>query len=226
MFKNIRLGVLAVVLPVFFMSVTVDMVNASNMWEKFHWARTQDPFTVTLVDKTSKEWDSPVEEAAKDWSLSNVLDIKIVEEKVSKNDKNQKNCDPIEGRVVVCNAEFGDNNWLGLSEIWLDGDHITKATIKINDTYFRQERFNTQEWRNYITCHEMGHILGLDHADSDYSNIPLGTCLDLVTNPTVSQHPNQGDYDSLELIYAHLDEFSTTSSIYESKKNKKGGANK
>ena len=226
MFKNIRLGVLAVVLPVFFMSVAVDTTDASNMWEKFHWARTQNSFTVTLVDKTSKEWDSPIEEAAENWSLSDVLDIKIVEEKVNKNNKNKTNCDPIEGKIVICNSEFGDTNWLGLSEVWLEGEHITKATIKLNDTYFSQERFNTEEWRNYITCHEVGHILGLDHVDTDYHNNPLGTCLDLVTNPTDSQRPNQDDYDSLELIYAHLDEYNTTSSIYDRKENKKGGTNK
>ena len=223
MFTNIRLGVLVIVLLVFFMSATANIVDATNMWEKFHWSRAQDSFTVTLVDKTSKEWNSPVKGAARDWSLSDVLDIKIIEEKVSKNNKNKNNCNPIEGKVVICNEEFGDTNWLGLAEVWLNGDHITKATIKLNDSYFNQERFDTKEWRNYITCHEIGHVLGLDHVDNDYNNNSLDTCLDLVTNPEVSQHPNQGDYDSLELIYAHLDEGGTVSSTHEDYGNKEGG---
>jgi len=204
MFKNIRLGVLAVVLPVFFMSVMVDMVDASNMWEKFHWARTQDPFTVTLVDKTSRQWGSPVKRAANDWSQSEVLDVEITKDKTKKN-KGSIECEPVEEKVVICNGEFGETNWLGLAEVWLDGDRITKATIKLNDTYFKQDRFNTRQWRNYVTCHEVGHILGLDHVDEDYNNKALGTCLDLVTEPEDSQHPNQEDYDSLKLIYAKVD---------------------
>ena len=58
-------------------------------------------------------------------------------------------------------------------------------------------------------CQEVGHTLGLDHQDEDFSNLPLGTCMDYSNDPTLNQHPNQHDYDMLETIYTHLDTTTT-----------------
>ena len=220
MYSKTSKRVIALLFPVFILSMTFNVANASNLWEEFHWSKTEKPLTVTIVDKTSSEWGLSIEGAVSDWSLSDVLDVEIAKKRGS-GKKNAQNCDPIEGRVVICNSEYGDTNWLGITQVWLDGDHITKATIKLNDTYFNQARFNTSEWRNYVTCHEVGHILGLDHADEDYNNSPLGTCLDLVTDPELSQHPDKSDYDSLELIYSHIDETNT-----DTPGKKKGGKKK
>lgn len=37
--------------------------------------------------------------------------------------------------------------------------------------------------------------------------------MDYSVDPTVNQHPNQHDYDELELIYAHLDSTTTVGQI-------------
>ncbi len=58
-------------------------------------------------------------------------------------------------------------------------------------------------------CQEVGHTFGLDHQDEVFDNSPLGTCMDYTNDPTPNQHPNQHDYDQLELIYAHLDTITT-----------------
>ena len=58
-------------------------------------------------------------------------------------------------------------------------------------------------------CQEVGHTFGLDHQDENFNNPSLGTCMDYSSDPTLNQHPNQHDYDQLELIYAHLDSFTT-----------------
>ena len=58
-------------------------------------------------------------------------------------------------------------------------------------------------------CQEIGHIFGLGHQDEDFNNPPLGTCMDYSRDPTPGQHPNQHDYDMLEIIYAHLDSVNT-----------------
>ncbi|MBI1895150.1 MAG: hypothetical protein HYS04_01245, partial [Acidobacteria bacterium] len=47
------------------------------------------------------------------------------------------------------------------------------------------------------------------HQDEDFNNPNLGTCMDYTSNPSSNQHPNQHDYDQLELIYAHLDSTTT-----------------
>lgn len=65
-------------------------------------------------------------------------------------------------------------------------------------------------------CQEVGHIFGLDHQDIIHDNLNLGTCMDYTNDPDgalYSQlsnlHPNQHDYDELEIIYAHLDTTTT-----------------
>lgn len=58
-------------------------------------------------------------------------------------------------------------------------------------------------------CQEVGHIFGLDHQDIDFDNANLGSCMDYTSDPASNQHPNQHDYDQLELIYSHLDSSTT-----------------
>ena len=61
-------------------------------------------------------------------------------------------------------------------------------------------------------CQEVGHTLGLDHQDENFDNPNLGTCMDYTNDPSTNQHPNQHDYDQLELIYTHLDGTTTLAS--------------
>jgi hypothetical protein len=51
---------------------------------------------------------------------------------------------------------------------------------------------------------------GLDHQDEDFDNANLGTCTDYTNDPTTNQHPTAHDYEKLEIIYAHLDSFTTS----------------
>jgi hypothetical protein len=79
--------------------------------------------------------------------------------------------------------------------------HITKAYVKLNDSYFNSPTYNTPAWRQMVTCQEVGHTFGLDHQDENFNNANLGTCMDYTNDPSANQHPNQGDYDELLCIY-------------------------
>jgi hypothetical protein len=115
--------------------------------------------------------------------------------------------------VEVCNYTYGNTGWLGVAQIWVSGDHITQGTVKLNDTYFNKSPYNTDPWRNLVSCQEIGHTFGLDHQDEDFYNTNLGTCMDYTIDPTSNQHPNDHDYQELETIYAHLDNKTTVSTV-------------
>ncbi|HYX90403.1 MAG TPA: hypothetical protein VE782_02480, partial [Myxococcaceae bacterium] len=173
-------------------------------WGGFHWARTRNPFNLKVGDNLTSNWDPYLATTTSDWSKSTVLDMTVVPGQSS-----SRRCRPTAGRVEVCNAACGNNGWLGIAQIWLSGDHIVQGTTKVNDTYFNTATYNTPAWRNLVMCQEVGHTLGLDHQDENFNNPPLGTCMDYTSDPTPNQHPNQHDYDELQIIYSHLDSTTT-----------------
>jgi hypothetical protein len=99
--------------------------------------------------------------------------------------------------------------WLGLAQIWVTSSgHITRGTVKVNDTYFNTPKYNTTIWRASVMCQEIGHTWGLDHQDE--SGADFHTCMDYATNPDADNtHPNRHDYEELALIYSHVDVTAT-----------------
>jgi hypothetical protein len=187
------------------------VLHATNSWGGYHWARTSNPFTVNLGDNVSSAWDSYLTVASGDWGQSDVLNTSIVAGQVF----SPRKCRPTPGRVEVCNSAYGNNGWLGVAQIWVNGLHITQGTVKLNDTYFNTATYNTPGWRQMVACQEIGHTFGLDHQDTDFYNPNLGTCMDYTNNPLgppSNLSPNKHDYDELDIIYAHLDSTTTLSS--------------
>lgn len=179
--------------------------SANHSWNGYHWARTSNPFTVTLGDNVTAAWDPYLVGASADWNKSTVLDTSIADGTVTK----VRTCKGASGRVEVCNTTYGFNGWLGVAQVWVSGSHITQGTVKMNDSYFNTSTYNTPEWRAMVMCQEVGHTFGLDHQDENFDNRNLGTCMDYTNDPFTNQHPNQHDYDELAAIYSHLDSVST-----------------
>ena len=195
-------AVLSVLVAVF---VVVSVVSATHSWNGYHWARTSNPFTLKLGDNVSLAWDSYLATTASDWSVSDVLDTVVDFGKTK-----PRVCKATAGRVEVCSERYGFNGWLGVAQIWVSGEHITKGAVKVNDSYFNTATYNTPEWRNLVMCQEVGHTLGLGHQDEIFDNPNLGTCMDYTNDPVANQHPNQHDYDELAVIYAHLTDVIST----------------
>lgn len=187
-------------------AITAATVEASHSWGTYHWARTANPFTLKLSDSVTSQWDAYLAQTSADWSVSTILDTTVVPGYA-----NPKNCRATAGQVEVCNSRYGGTGWLGIASIWASGNHITQATVKLNDTYFNTTKYNTPEWRAFVMCQEVGHVFGLDHQDENFTNANLDTCMDYTNLPASNQHPNQHDYDMLDTIYAHLDSSTSIS---------------
>lgn len=192
-------------------SMLASVAFASHSWGIYHWGRTANPFTLKLGDNVSTAWDAHLATASSDWSQSSVVDTTVVSGQT-----NPRVCRATSGRVEVCNYRYGNNGWLGVASIWVSGSHITKGTVKVNDTYFNTATYNTPAWKRFVMCQEIGHTFGLDHQDVDFNNVNLGSCMDYTGDPdgTIkgqlsNEHPNAHDYEQLEAIYAHLDAGTT-----------------
>jgi hypothetical protein len=181
-------------------------LSATHSWGGYHWARTENPFTLAIDDNVSAAWDGYFNQAVSEWSASSVLDLAPATGTAN------RNCKPKAGRVEVCNAAYGFNGWLGIAQIWITGGvHITQGTTKMNDSYFNTATYNSGAWRNLVMCQEVGHTFGLAHQDEDFDNANLGSCMDYTNSPSSNQYPNGHDYQELEFIYAHLDSTNTAS---------------
>lgn len=187
-------------------AVAVTPVFATHKWGNYHWGRTSNPLKLQVVDAVTSQWDGALDTAISDWQIPNFL--QLTEE--SGSDVNTKKCTAITGKVLVCNAAYGQRGWLGIATIWASGNHITKATTKLNDSYHNNPPYNTGPWRALVMCQEIGHDFGLAHQDENFNNANLDTCMDYTNNPETNQHPNQHDYDMLKAIYEHTDSINTS----------------
>ena len=189
-------------------------VTASHSWGSYHWARTSNPFTLKLGDNVTSAWYPYLSTTSTDWSVSDVLDTTIVAGTAVK-----RLCSATTGTVQVCNSKYGSNGWLGVAQIWISGSHITKGTVKVNDTYFGTSSYNTPAWRQMVMCQEVGHTFGLGHQDEDFSNPDLvaggkESCMDYTSTPAGNEQPNAHDYEQLVTIYGgHTDSTSTVASV-------------
>ena len=209
------------------LSAFVVVAYASNSWSKYHWnISTADSIESPLTlgnNLTTPAWDTSLAGTSADWNVSVLKNGVVAGTNIA--------CDPVLGGVEVCNSEYGNTGWLGIAQVWVyrgRAGHIAQALVKVNDTYFNTPQYNTQSWRDYVMCQEVGHTYGLAHQDEAFDNANLGTCMDYTNDPdgTVSgqldnRHPNQHDYDVLTEKYAHLNETSS-----DDPENGKGGGRK
>lgn len=207
--------------------------NANHAWSTYHWARTANPFTIKVGDNVTSGWDFSLTETCADWSdispffftltdgtviNCNRADNPVRLTLVTGTSGNARRCTAKSGTIQVCNSTYGNNGWLGIATISVSGSHITAGTVKVNDTYFNTASYNTPAWRRLVMEQEVGHCLGLNHQDENFSNADVvdacgrGSCMDYSNNPDNQGTPNGHDYDQLVEIYSHLDATTTIAS--------------
>ncbi|MBA2332764.1 MAG: hypothetical protein H0V94_08250 [Actinobacteria bacterium] len=194
--------IIALAGAILFAATLAGSAAASHSWNNYHWARTSNPFTIRVIDSNSSTWDSHLDAAIADWSSSSSV-LNVVEEAGS----TDKRCRAVSGKVKSCNGNYGQNGWLGLAQIWLNGGHISQGTAKMNDTYFSMSQYNDATKRQHVMCQEIGHDWGLGHQDE--SGADWNTCMDY-SSKLDNPNPNAHDFEQLVSIYgSHLDTSTT-----------------
>jgi len=177
-------------------------------WNGYHWART-GPLVIGLGDNVNAAWDPYVATAVTQWNAADNIDFAQVAGRST-----TSACTPFYGGVQVCNGNYGATGWLGYASVWTSGGFVVQATVKLNDYYFAQPKYDTVAWRAMVTCQEIGHTLGLAHANTVRTNVNTGSCLDYTNDPTgtrgtngtlANTQPNSVDFAALAGIYANLD---------------------
>ena len=195
--------------------------SANHSWGGYHWASTtKGSLTLDVLTSNTSYWESSIAGSVSGWNnpvVGGAPDVLTLRRLTSSADR--KRCNPVAGKVLVCNNAYGKRGWLGIASIWLSNGHISQATTKLNDSYYTPgSAYDTAAWRNMVACQEVGHDFGLDHQDEDFSNTNLGTCMDYTNDPTGTagtngtknnERPNFHDYEELGIIYNHADSFNS-----------------
>jgi hypothetical protein len=185
----------------------VSSAVADHSWGDYHWARTTNSFDLTVINSTTSDWDGYVSRAVADWSFSTVLNL-VEDPNGDTSSQTRRQCRGGTGTLRICNLAYGQNGWLGVAGISIDTNgHITTGYTKLNDSYFSWDYYNQHDWKQSVTCQELGHNVGLDHQDENFNNQSLFSCMDYQDPPY--EFPNGHDYAQLEAIYGHLDSYTS-----------------
>jgi hypothetical protein len=176
---------------------------ANHSWGTYHWARTANPMPLQVIDSVTSFWNQELVIAIDEWNASVALDMSITSANDSR--KTRRRCRMEDGKIRVCNHSYGNNGWLGLATIGIDGNgHIDKGTAQMNDSY--SSYWQDPDEKRHVMCQEVGHLFGLGHTSEDGTS--QKTCMDYSSDPQ-SISPNSHDYNQLSSIYSHTDAYDS-----------------
>ena len=183
------------------------VVYATHAWGVYHWARKTSSFDLIVINSTTADWDGYVSLAIIDWTKSPVINL-VEDPYGSTSDRDRRSCRAPDGKVRICNYTYGPNGWLGIAGISIDpAGHIVSGYTKLNDTYFAMTTYNRSDWKQSVTCQELGHNIGLGHQDENFNNDSLLSCMDYQNPPYPSA--NDHDLEQLAAIYGHTDSYNS-----------------
>jgi hypothetical protein len=195
------LALLAIALVVVPVTINVAGTSAAN----YHWAREQSKFRLRVGDNVSGNWNKLLRSTLRDWNKNDTVTLDGVG-----GSSNPRDCRPVTGRVEICNSRYGTRTgWLGLARLYFArGGHIDAATVQMNDSFLNAggNKYNTDAARRHTLCHELGHAIGLDHANTR-------SCMNNSQHAVFNYlKPIRSDFRRLNRIYDHRDEGTTVSS--------------
>jgi hypothetical protein len=179
-------------------------------WNGYKWARN-GALAIKVGTNVSPGWLPYVTKAAAAWSTNPDMEYVLTKGTAV---GGASVCDPVYGTVQMCNADYGPTGWVGYTQVWTINNYIVQATIKLNEYYFAQAKYNSTAYRTLVACQEMGNALGLEDADRDFTNANTGSCTDYTNDPSgrlgtngtlANLTPSTGDLLHLAAIYRVAD---------------------
>lgn len=195
----------AVALAAVAVPATVSAADLPQSWLDMRWDSVHAP-AIVLSANVSSVWDSYLTTAVSQWNAADRVGYNLID-----GTNNPAACSPSYWTVQVCSANYGKTGWLGYTTAYTSfSDYTTLigVTVRLNEYYYSQAKYNTAAWRAETVCQELGNALGLDDSDRNTRNANTGSCMDYTSNPAgggkvlANTSPNASDLTNLNAIYA------------------------
>merc|ERR1711884_165091 len=116
-----------------------------------------DGLRLTIVNALTADWTEYFDKAIEDWD-NGVPDVLSLSTTTTTADSERT---PLEGKMKVCNGDYGNTGWKGINEMLTQSGYIVASVAKMNEHYLGESvRFTTttrENERQYTMCHEIGH---------------------------------------------------------------------
>jgi hypothetical protein len=112
---------------------------------------------LTMVNALQDKWQVVFALAIADWDFGNPDALTLNIEQMD----HDFDCDSIDGKVKVCNGNYGDTKWRGINQAVLKNGFIEASSAKMNEYYLSEDGVEVMQ---YTMCHEVGHSFGLPHS--------------------------------------------------------------
>ncbi len=122
--------------------------NTTYLWQSDYIEPSNGGLHLTLRNALDDNWQTEFEQAVSDWQESDALVLQTERVDVD------HSCAPVDGYMVVCNANFGATGWVGINENSIVRDVIVSSVAKMNEYYLLNADY---DHRRFTMCHEIGH---------------------------------------------------------------------
>ncbi|KAL7510376.1 hypothetical protein ACHAXN_008310 [Cyclotella atomus] len=172
-------------------------VGENNIWDMNGNYRGLTLQVLNNLDEGS-DWHQYFETAIADWNDGTPDAVNLY----LRSSTYDPDCRAVRKAMKVCNGNYGPTDWRGVNQILLQDEFIITSLAKMNDYYL--EGTNMAQ-KQYTMCHELGHGLGLGHTDENFYNRDLGNCMDYTERPQNNMHPDESNFEQLEILYGNVD---------------------
>lgn len=104
---------------------------------------------IEILNALDDSWQAVFTLAVTDWEFGSPDALSLTTTRVDYD----ATCTPVDGKIKVCNADYGDQPWRGLATCILDNNaNYANCNAKMNDYYLKD---GSLDMKQYTMCHEV-----------------------------------------------------------------------
>eukprot|EP00980_Cylindrotheca_fusiformis_P001636 scaffold368_cov125-Cylindrotheca_fusiformis.AAC.14 len=121
---------------------------------EIHWPHYQNNngLRLEIVNTLDDHWQVDLAATVETWNSLGSINLTIV----NASNVDEENCEPVWGKIKICNHDYGETNWRGMVQVFFRSGNIVATSIRVNDFYAME-----RGWAQYTLCHQLGHSFGL-----------------------------------------------------------------